>query len=297
MVAGRGKNCNSPIERQKKMIMEEQTIKYIRSVKHSLLSSDREREIGAILNKYATGKKRSDAISELIRHNLYLVVKIAFKYSRKTKIPLDDFIGAGNLGLAKAAELFNPIKFNSKFSTYATYWIIMEILKLIKKSSGPVTVPVYVLDLHNKYRKLIEDGPVSDEDLMAELNINSANLGRIKLANTTSISLDEPISNNGHSSKELFLKNSLEDTSSRSPAEKMEEDGEFAILYAAINELDDMSKEVVLSRYLSDDKTQLEVIGKKFKISSERVRQINKNALDKLRKKILLKRKNIGKGI
>jgi len=279
------------------MTIEDKTLTYIRSAKHTLLSSNREKEIGLILNEYATGKKRESAINELITHNLYLVIKIAFKYSRNTGRPLDDFIGAGNLGLTRAARTFDPIKFNNRFSTYATYWIVMEILKLIKKSAGPVTVPVYVLDLHNKYRKLIEDGPVSDEELMAELKINSANLSRIKLASTYAVSLDEPMpKNDGHLSKELYLKNSLEDTSCRSPAEKMEEDGEFAILYTAINELDDMSKEVVLSRYLSDDKIQLEVIGKKFNISSERVRQISKSALDKLRKKILLKRKNIAKG-
>jgi RNA polymerase sigma factor (sigma-70 family) len=279
------------------MTIEDKTLTYIRSAKHTLLSSNREKEIGLILNEYATGKKRESAINELITHNLYLVIKIAFKYSKKTGRPLDDFIGAGNLGLARAARTFDPIKFNNRFSTYAIYWIIMEILKLIKKSSGPVTVPLYVLDLHNKYRKLIEDGPVSDEELMSELKINSTNLSRIKLANTYSVSLDEPLpKQDGHLSKELYLKNSLEDISSRSPAEKMEEDGEFAILYAAINELDDMSKEVVLSRYLSDDKIQLEVIGKKFNMSSERVRQISKSALDKLRKKILLKRKNVMKG-
>jgi len=280
------------------MTIEDKTLTYIRSAKHTLLSSNREKEIGLILNEYATGKKRESAINELITHNLYLVIKIAFKYSKKTGIPLDDFIGAGNLGLARAAELFDPIKFNSKFSTYATYWIVMEILKLIKKSAGPVTVPVYVLDLHNKYKKLIEDGPVSDNELMDELKINSANLSRIKLANTYSVSLDEPVPNSGGNfSKELLLKNSLEDNSCLSPADKVEEDNEFAILYSAINELDDMSKEIVLSRYLSEDKNQLEVIGKRFNISSERVRQISKNSLDKLRKKILLKRKNIGKGI
>jgi RNA polymerase primary sigma factor len=272
------------------MVIEENTLKYIKSNKHSLLTSEREREIGEVLRNHKEGKEREKVIKELISHNLYLVVKVAYKYSKKTGKPLDEFIGAGNLGLVRASKLFDPDKFNTKFSTYATYWIIMEILKLIKLNSSPVTIPLYIIDLHNRYKKLTNESDISDEKLMNELQINSDNLQKVKMANISYISIDESIDNGNNSEKKGAIKDILEDPSAISPAEKAEKDGEFSMLYSAINELDETSRNIILARYLSEDDNQLKKIGEKFNLSSERVRQISEKALTKLRKKISEKR-------
>jgi len=272
------------------MLIEGNIKKYITHAKHSLLTVKREREIGDILNTYKDGKNREEAIKELISHNLYLVIKIAYKYSKKTNKNLDEFIGAGNLGLAKAAQLFNPNKFQTRFSTYASYWIVMEILKLIKTSSSPVTIPLYIIDLHNRYKKLASESNITDEKMMNELQINSENLHKVKMAKISYFSIDAPVDNNDNDNKNGSLKDMLEDTSVVSPAEKLEKDGDFDILYSAINELDETTKNIVLARYLSEDDNQLKKIGEKFNLSSERVRQISEKALAKLRRKISEKR-------
>lgn len=275
------------------MLIEENIKKYITHAKHSLLTTEREREIGEILNKYKEGKNRDEAIKELISHNLYLVVKVAYKYSKKTNKNLDEFIGAGNLGLAKAAQLFNPNKFNTRFSTYANYWIVMEILKVIKTSSSPVTIPLYIIDLHNKYTKLVSESNTTDEKMMNELQINSDNLHKVKMAKISYFSLDAHIDideGNSAANRDRSLKDILEDTSVVSPAENLEKGGDFEMLYSAINELDETTKNIVLARYLSEDNNQLKKIGEKFNLSSERVRQISEKALAKLRRKISEKR-------
>jgi RNA polymerase sigma factor (sigma-70 family) len=270
------------------MIVSEKTLDYIKKAKMPLLPSEREKELGNIIQFFKAGQQKGNAINELIRHSLLLVVKLAFKYSNKTGMSLDELIGAGNLGLAKSARLYNPSKFNTRFSTYATFWITEEILRYINNNSHSVTIPFYLLDLHRKHQKEIEDGPIDDKDLMLRLKMSAAVLRKIKMAKTSSVSLETHIKNDGD--KDILLKDIIEDETAICPYKKIERDGEFEVLYAAIDELDEVSKEVVLSRYLTDDENQLKKVGKKLNLSAERVRQISKSALDKLRRKISEKR-------
>jgi RNA polymerase primary sigma factor len=272
------------------MIVEEKVANYIRSSKKPLLSKERELELGKIINLYKNGKQKENAINELISHNLMLVIKIAFKYSRKTGIPLDDLIGAGNLGLSEAAANFNPEKFGKRFTTYAYYWISMRIMRFVYSSLDSVTVPLYVTELHYRYKKLIEKEHLNDKSLMEKLDINAAVLERIKFAGTTSISLDGPLITQNEN--ETCLKDMMEDDNAVSPRAKAEEESEFSLLYASINELDETSRDIVLARYLSNDEGQLKKLGKKHNLSAERIRQISKKALDKLRRKISEKRLN-----
>lgn len=272
------------------MIVEENISKYIRSSRKPLLSKERELELGNIINGTNDENQKKKAINELISHNLMLVVKIAYKYSKKTGISLDELIGAGNLGLSEAAANFNPEKFGKRFTTYAFYWITMRMMRLIYGSMSSVTVPLYVTELHNRYKKLIDDGHITDKTLMEKLKINADGLDRIKAATTTSMSLDRPLTISDDN--ETCLKDVIEDENAISPSEKATEEDEFSLLYASINELDETSKDIVLARYLSNDEGQLKKLGEKHNLSAERIRQISKRALDKLRRKISEKRVN-----
>ena len=100
-----------------------------------LLTSEREQELGAIVQKRKSGKQKDAAITELVQHNLKLVLKEAQKYSQCSGVGLEELYNAGRAGLIKAAYGYNPEKFNTRFSTYATPWIRQGIREVVHGDS------------------------------------------------------------------------------------------------------------------------------------------------------------------
>jgi len=232
------------------------------------------------------------AIETLTTHNLRLVIKEAFAFARATGVNVQDLIGSGNLGLIKTAYLYNPEKFNTRFSTYATYWI-RQAMFIAVHSSGLITVPIHILNGRFQHNKLIEEGVTNNKTLMRELEVNKEGLKRIKSSNVHVISLDQEVGNdkeNGSCSVNT-LGDLIPDPKAVDPSQWVSDKDKYVYLHESMDELDDMSRDIVSAQILEQDKTQLSKLGKKYGVTGERIRQIREKALKALRKKIEYKTK------
>jgi len=272
--------------------MNEATSGYIRELSnYPLLTADREKELAQIIQGSKTGKRRDKAIDEIVKHNLKLVVKEAFRYSKKSKLEIDDFIGAGNEGLMRAAEKFNPQKFKTKFSTYATYWIREAMQDYVYKCSSIITIPVHISNGVARHNKITgESGKtISNKTFMKELGVNESALGRIVGVNKIKVvSMNQELSNHSMSNSLgdcTTFGDTLIDNETPSPSENSANIDDYSLLYNELNKLDPETREIVISQCMND-KVQLKKLGKKFNLTGERVRQIKSSALKKLRRKL-----------
>jgi len=273
-----------------------------------LLSFDQERELSkkiqsrlAVHSSIKDEKKRKlhenkdsvlgKAIEELTTYNLRLVIKEAFKFSKATGVNVKDLIGSGNIGLIKGAYLYDSEGHNTRFSTYATYWIRQAMFEIVH-SSGAVTVPIHILNGRYRHNKLVESGMVSDKDIMKEMEIDEAKLKRIRDANIRVVSMDQEVSWSHSEDSSATFGDFIPDDKAESPSEGAASKDQYGYLYEAMDELDDMSKDVISAQILADDKVQLREIGKKYGVTGERIRQIREKALKALRKKIEYKTKH-----
>lgn len=232
------------------------------------------------------------AIEELTTYNLRLVIKEAFKFSKATGVSPKDLIGSGNIGLITAAYKYNSEDFNTRFSTYATYWIRQAMFETIH-TSGIVKVPIHILNGRHRHNKLLESGAISDEKIMEELEVTEVQLKRIRDANISVVSLDQEVSwHGGDEDNPTTLSDFIPDDKAVDPSEGAVAQDQYRYLNEAMDELDDMSKDIVSAQILADDKVQLRELGKKYGKTGERIRQIREKALKKLRKKIEFKMKH-----
>ena len=235
------------------------------------------------------------AIEKFVSHNLKLVIKEAFRFSKATGTNLKDLIGSGNLGLLKAVYLYDYDKYSTKFSTYATYWIRNTMFEAVH-SGGMVKIPVHILNGRYRHNKILEDGDLSDEDIMKEMNIDVNQLKRIKDANISVVSLDQEI--RWKTEQNITTVGDLiPDKNAVNPSENAESQDQYNYLYEAMDELDEESRDIVSAQILADDKIQLRELGKKYGKTGERIRQIKEKALRTLRKKIEIKIKHGTKGV
>lgn len=292
------------------MEVEEQLASYIQDINNKpLLSSERERILSktiqdriAVHSRIKDENKRREAenadsifgqaVEELTTHNLRLVIKEAFRFSRATGVSPKDLIGAGNIGLMKAAYLYDAATHNTKFSTYATYWIRQAMFETVH-TSGVVKVPIHILNGRHRHNKLMEAKDLSDKELMEEMEISEKQLQRIRDANISVVSLDQEVSwNGGEDDNVTTIGDFIADEKAVDPSQGAVSQDQYNYLYEAMDELDDMSKDIVSAQILADDKVQLRELGKKYGKTGERIRQIREKALQSLRKKIEYKMKH-----
>ena len=120
---------------------------YLREINATpLLDADEERELA-----YRIEEGDTEARDLMVRANLRLVVNIARRYAR-TGVGLQDLIEEGNLGLMRAVEAFDP-SMNTRFSTYASYWIRQSLKRAVVNSGKTIRVPAYSVDLLAKWRR------------------------------------------------------------------------------------------------------------------------------------------------
>jgi RNA polymerase primary sigma factor len=229
-----------------------------------------------------------NAINSLVTPNLRLCIKEALDLYKKTKTSVKDLVGYGNLGLIRAAYRYEAEKYNTKFSTYATYWIRMEMYKYIN-SCHVVTIPFNVLELRQKYNKMVgEENKVSDSQIMQELDVTSKKLQKAKDANVSSVYMSYIVSGDNGDGNPLTVGDLIADEN-ESPSDTIERQDEYALLMEAMSQLDPMSREIICAQMLDPNKVNLSDLGKRFNLSAEAIRLTRDKALKKL-KSILVKK-------
>lgn len=241
--------------------------------------------------------KRGDekARVKLIKANLKLVVKIAKNYEN-FGIPLVDLIEEGNIGLIRAIKSFS-LKKGFRFSTYATWWIRQSIYRAIANQKNIIRIPIHILDIYHKYLKIIDNemkktGKYPEKGkILKKLKIDEEKLNEILNIIKTPKSLDLEYEGEDN---EKTLKDTIEDKSFNKPDDDFFEKDKKEKIIRVLDRLNPKEQQVIILRYgLNDTKSHtLEEVGKKLKLTRERIRQIETVALKKL-KAILKNREDI----
>jgi RNA polymerase primary sigma factor len=230
---------------------------------------------------------QADAKARFVAANLRLVVTVARRYAR-SHMPFIDLIQEGNLGLMTAVERFDPSR-GFRFSTYATWWIRHAVARAVANHSRTVRLPVHVLDARRKVvrarqRMLARSGRRPTVATLAhETGLRE---GQVQVARAVSTaaaaSLDRPInSEDGQTFGDLLC-----DDDARAPDEQVVAERWRQRVPDLLDSLSPMQSDILRCRFGLDGREEvtLSVLGRRYGLSRERIRQIQNEALDHLRK-------------
>jgi RNA polymerase primary sigma factor len=246
----------------------------------SLLSAEQELFLA---ERVSRGYPR--ASQRLIEANLRLVVSIAKRYSNQG-LPLLDLIQEGNIGLMRATQKFD-YKRGFRFSTYATWWIRQAISRAIAEHSRSIHIPVHVVELIYKIkrvaRRIYQEQGVEPlpEQIAAEVGLPRDRIVELLNASEQPISLDAPIADD----EEYHLSDTLEDPSMNVPADPAAHQALHEHIEQALTVLNPRERTIIEMRYglMDGHSLSLDEVSALFRLTRERIRQIEVKALRKLR--------------
>ncbi|MFM7098748.1 sigma-70 family RNA polymerase sigma factor [bacterium] len=253
---------------------------YLKEINETaLLNADEEKQLA-----YRIEKGDAEARDRMVRANLRLVVNISRSYTGKG-LALQDLIEEGNLGLLRAVEGFDPTM-NTRFSTYASYWIKQSIKRALVNTAKTIRVPAYMVELLAKWRRanaILHDKlgrPPSHEEIAASLDLPKKKLNIIKKAIKVYHSAPQPEqSDSGWSLEEMIM-----DSNTKSPDNEMVDADDLVHVKDLLAKMDPREATVLKMRFGLDDEEPktLKEIGESLGLTRERVRQIESEALEKL---------------
>ncbi|MDH4204729.1 MAG: RNA polymerase factor sigma-32, partial [Desulfobacteraceae bacterium] len=253
--------------------------------KYKLLTREQEIELG----KRVQEEGDTEAAYVLVTANLRLVVKIALEFQRVWMQNLLDLIQEGNIGLMQAVKKFDPYK-NVKFSYYASFWIKAYILKFIMDNWRLVKIGTtqgqrkLFFKLKKEKQKLIDQGFDPKPKLLSErLGVSEREIVDMdQRLDGWDVSLDAPLKDDSDAGRIEFLSSEVESTEDQMAKKEIE-----TLLHNKIDEfkktMTERELEIFEQRIFADNPATLQDIGDRYGISRERVRQVEKNIIKKLR--------------
>ena len=255
---------------------------YLKDIKEiPLLTPRQEIELAMRIRKGDSKARRQMTLS-----NLRLVINIAKRYSH-LGVPLLDLIEEGNLGLMKAVVKFDP-KRGYRFSTYAAWWIKQHITRALADQGKSVRIPVYMVETLTRFRKVQErlthrhKRKPSVAEIAKAMKVPTAKVREMQQMNQGITSLDAPVGED----ESVTITDLMEDEATSNLAQnKIAELFKKQTLQELLKKMSDREREILAMRFgLKDGEIRtLDDCAKKFKITRERVRQIEEACLKKLR--------------
>ena len=276
---------------------------YLRQINESpLLSAEEEKQLATIVRdgrlvaeRFANGEvslsqretieaEAASARERMVKSNLRLVVNIAKKYAKRGA-PLNDLINEGNLGLIRAVEGFDPDQ-NTRFSTYASWWIKQSIKRSLINGDKSIHIPAYMVEMISRFRETREqfletEGRVPTvEEIADRLEMIVSKVKHIRSA----VRAVSAPSNDSENINGVSLTEGLTDDRTPSPEDALFFEAQAALIVDLVGDLDERESKILRMRYGlgGEEPLTLKEIGAAINLTRERVRQIEYEALRKL---------------
>jgi RNA polymerase primary sigma factor len=257
---------------------------YLREINETpVLSADEEKRLA-----YRIQDGDISARDHMVRANLRLVVSLARKFTAKG-LTLADLIAEGNLGLLRAVEAYDPTM-NTRFSTYAAYWIRQAMKRAVINTARTIRVPAYMAQLLSEWRRAAarleeEVGrPPSEQEVAAHMKLPKKKFNIIKKA----LRIYQSVPQAGSTAEEPTLDELLSDHGAQAPSTTVAHSDELRQVLHLLDQLDEREATVLRLRFGlgGSDPQTFQQIGDQLGLTRERVRQIERDSLKKLGEKL-----------